>query len=62
MTKQEYINHIVELYRIANNSDTERRESWINPFASADHCQTYDDILIDLSDDFEHYETIMSTI
>ena len=57
MTRQEYIATIAKLYRIANNSDTDQREAWINEDACATHCQAFDLIIRDLCSDpheFEH--------
>lgn len=48
MTRSEYLKSLVALYRIANLSDTEQAESWINPNASALHCHALQIIMRDV--------------
>ncbi len=62
MTKQEYINHIVELYRVANSSDTESAPNWIPVDSCQYHCERYQDILRDLTDTYEEYSAIINSI
>jgi len=53
MTKQQYVNSLVDLYRLANlaDSDHEGRAQWMPHIYSRTHCNALYDLLASMLDD-----------
>lgn len=60
MTKQEYVNSLVALYRLANlaDSDSELRAEWMPAIYSRCHCNALFDILAPMLNK-QQYDALM---
>ena len=62
MTREEYIEAILKLYRVANASDTENAEDWIEPTASQFHCGPLGDLLREIAMNDEEFASFIDRI
>ena len=59
MTRQEYLETLAKLYRLANLSDTDERPDWMSTDACTIHCRAIEEIAEDICPDYAEFSCMV---